>query len=153
VADVYLRMVATRRASWLGLLVISALMLASCSNASAPVPTLGRLTGIFLHGKGFGLIKPAEIYNGGDPTGLLNQVVWKSWGGPKAVGTGESDYVSPTQEVAQGRQESATIVAFNLGTCHGKLMYKAIEWYFPQHGQKFNPRQYEDICSGTYVPG
>ena len=31
-------------------------------------------------------------------------------------------------------------------------MYQAIEWYFPQHGMAFNPRQYENICSGTYVP-
>jgi hypothetical protein len=42
-------------------------------------------------------------------------------------------------------------VAFDLGNCDGKLMYRAVEWYFPQHGEHFNPRQYEDICTGSYV--
>ncbi len=48
--------------------------------------------------------------------------------------------------------ESATIVAFDLGTCDGKLMYQAVEWYFPKNGQTFNPSQFEDICNGSYVP-
>jgi len=43
------------------------------------------------------------------------------------------------------------VVAFDLGTCDGKLMYQAIEWYFPQHGQSFNPNTYQDICTGSYV--
>lgn len=30
-------------------------------------------------------------------------------------------------------------------------MYQAIEWYFPQYGQRFNPDQYEDICTGSYI--
>jgi len=64
---------------------------------------------------------------------------------------GTSDYVGPNQTVAGGTQESVTIVAFDLGTCDGKLMYQAVEWYFPQHGQTFDPRQYENICTGTYA--
>jgi hypothetical protein len=31
-------------------------------------------------------------------------------------------------------------------------MYRAVEWFFPSHGQRFNPRRYENICTGTYVP-
>jgi hypothetical protein len=31
-------------------------------------------------------------------------------------------------------------------------MYQAVEWYFPQHGQTFHAGQYEDICTGGYVP-
>ncbi len=122
---------------------------------SAPteeVPTLGQLAGIFAQsGVGFGQVKPTEIYNGGDPTGMVTHVVWSSWGGPKATATGTSDYVAPNQSVAAGTEETATVVAFNLGTCDGKLMYQAVEWYFPQHGQTFNPNQYENICTGTYV--
>ena len=41
--------------------------------------------------------------------------------------------------------------AVDLGTCGGALMYQAVEWYFPQHGQKLNASQYEDICTGSYV--
>jgi len=117
------------------------------------VPTLGRPAGVFAHGQGFGQVRPPKIFNGGDPTGLVTHLVWRSWGGAQAVATGISDYVGPNQTVAGGRQEPATVVAFNLGTCDGTLMYRAVEWYFPQHKQAFDPSHYEDICTGTYVPG
>jgi hypothetical protein len=120
---------------------------------SAAVPTLGQPAGVFVHGQGFGQVKPARIFNGGDPTGLVTQVVWRSWGGGQAVATGISDYVGPNQTVAEGRQEPVTVVAFDLGICDRRLMYRAVEWYFPQHKQAFDPGRYEDICTGTYVPG
>jgi hypothetical protein len=126
---------------------------AATAITQAAVPTLGRLAGVFAHGKGFGQVRPSEIFNGGDPTGLVTHVVWKSWGGAKAVATGITDYVGPNQTVAGGTEEPATVVAFKLGTCDGKLMYRAVEWYFPQHKQAFAPGRYEDICTGTYVPG
>ena len=119
----------------------------------AAAPTLGQPAGDFAHGSsGFGQVKPAKIFNGGDPTGLVTNVDWSSWGGAQATATGSSEYVGPNQSVAQGTQETATVVAFNLGTCDGKLMYQAVEWYFPQHGQSFNPHHYENICTGSYVP-
>jgi hypothetical protein len=126
--------------------------LSGCTSASAPVPTLGRLAGGFQGGGGFGRVRPSIVFNGGDHTGYVFHIVWKPWGAPKATGTGIGEYVGPDQFPATGSEERTTIVAFDLGTCHGKFMYKAIEWYFPQHGQRFNPHQYEDICSGTYVP-
>ncbi len=125
---------------------------ASTSPAAA-VPPLGRPTGVFARGQGFGQVKPSKIFNGGDPTGLVTHVVWKSWGGAQAVATGISEYVGPSQSNASGAEEAATVVAFDLGTCGGKLMYRAVEWYFPQHGQAFDPSHYEDICTGIYVPG
>jgi hypothetical protein len=122
-----------------------------CS-AGSPRPTLGRPAGVFAHGTGFGQVKPAKIFNGGDPTGLVTHVVWTSWGGTRAVATGVSDYVGPGQSVAAGTEETVTVVAFHLDTCDGKLMYQAVEWYFPQHGQTFHAGQYENICTGGYVP-
>jgi hypothetical protein len=119
--------------------------------AAAGVPTLGQLAGAFAHGDGFGQVKPSRIFNGGDPTGLVTGVVWSSWGGAQATATGTSDYVGPNQAVLDGTEETATVVAFDLGTCDGKLMYQAVEWYFPQHGQSFSPTTYEDICTGSYV--
>jgi hypothetical protein len=101
---------------------------------------------------GFGSVRPPEIFNGGDPTGLVTHIVWKSWGGPEAIGVGTAEYVKPNQSVASGKEEPATIVAFNLGSCNGRLMYQAVEWYFPQHGQTFDPSHYENICTGTYAP-
>jgi hypothetical protein len=119
--------------------------------AAAAVPTLGQLAGDFAHGQGFGQVKPSRIFNGGDPSGLVTGVVWSSWGGSRATATGTADYVGPDQAILSGTEETATVVAFDLGPCDGKLMYQAIEWYFPQHGQSFNPHTYEDICTGSYV--
>ncbi|HET9899386.1 MAG TPA: hypothetical protein VFQ44_31045 [Streptosporangiaceae bacterium] len=115
------------------------------------VPVLGQLAGTFADGEGWGQARPATVFNGGDPTGLVTDITWTSWGGNTAIGTGISDYVGPNQTVAGGTQQPVTIVAFDLGTCDGKLMYQAVEWYFPQHHQSFNPRQYEDVCNGSYV--
>jgi len=63
-----------------------------------------------------------------------------------------SDYVGPGQSVATGTQQPVTVVAFDLGICHGTLMYRAVEWYFPGQSQAFSPSQYENICAGHYVP-
>lgn len=124
------------------------------TSTTAPVlvPTLGQPAGVFSQGSvGFGQVRPSEVFNGGDPTGMVSTITWNSWGGSQATGVGQSDYVGPNQSVAQGTQESVTIVAFDLGTCSGKYMYQAVEWYFPQHGQSFDPSVYEDICTGSYV--
>lgn len=118
---------------------------------TAAIPVLGQLAGVFANGRGFGEVRPATVFNGGDPTGLVTGITWSSWGGSTAIGTGTSDYVGPGQYVATGTQETVTIVAFDLGICGGKLMYRAVEWYFPQHGDRFNPSQYEDVCTGSYV--
>ena len=124
---------------------------ASPSASPAGVPTLGQLAGDFAQGQGLGQVKPGKIFNGGDPSGLVTNVVWSSWGGAQATATGTAEYVGPNQSVAQGTEESATVVAFHLGSCGGKYMYQAVEWYFPQHKQAFNPNTYENICTGSYA--
>jgi hypothetical protein len=110
---------------------------------------LGRPAGVFASGTGWGKVRPAEVFNGGDPTGLVTHISWSSWGGGRATGSGTSDW--PYPDVAAGKQEPVTIVAFDLGPCAGKRMYRAVEWFFPQHGQTFNPGKYENVCAGTYV--
>jgi hypothetical protein len=116
-------------------------------------PTLGLLTGLFAQGGvGFGQVEPREVYNGGDPTGLVTSITWHGWGQAQAVGAGRGTYVAPGQAVAAGKIEPVRIVAFDLGTCNGRYMYAAVEWYFPQHGQAFNGTQFEDVCIGAYYP-
>jgi hypothetical protein len=112
---------------------------------------LGRLAGDFADGTGWGEAEPSTIYNGGDPTGLVSHIKWKSWGGAQALGTGMSDYVGPDESVATGTQEPVTVVAFDVGPCGGVVMYRAVEWFFSGHNGSFNPKQYEDVCAGTYV--
>jgi hypothetical protein len=101
--------------------------------------------------EGYGKVEPYTISNGGDPTGTVSNVSWSSWGNSTATATGTSDYVAPNQSVAQGTETTATVVAFDLGVCDGKLMYQKIEWYFANHGQQFNSNSYINICTGDYV--
>lgn len=119
------------------------------SPTAAAVPTLGQVWGESQ--QGYGQVRPTSIFNGGDPTGSVSNVAWQSWGGAQATGTGTAEYVAPGQIVATGTQETATVVAFDLGACQGKFMYQAIEWYFPEEGQTYDPSNYIDICTGTYV--
>jgi hypothetical protein len=37
---------------------------------------------------GWGTAKPARIFNGGDPSGLVTHIRWASWGGSTANGHG-----------------------------------------------------------------
>jgi hypothetical protein len=122
------------------------------ATGTAPAPTLGQPAGVFAHGQGFGQVEPAKIFNGGDPTGLVTHITWQSWGSRRAIGSGTAEYVGPNQSVATGKPKPATVVAFHLGSCDGKLMYQAVEWYFPGQGQSFDPTHYENICTGSYVP-
>lgn len=100
--------------------------------------------------QGYGHVKPHTIFNGGDPTGLVKKIHWSSWGGRRATGTGTALWVGRNQPVAAGKFENARVVLFQLGVCHGRAAYNAIEWFFPQHGQKFSAGTYINACTGTY---
>lgn len=100
--------------------------------------------------QGYGQVRPARIFNGGDPTGLVYGIHWSSWGGAQAIGTGEGLYVGPHEDVAHGQRAVMTIVAFHLGTCRGRAAYDAIEWYSPAHGGTFSSGTYIDACTGAY---
>jgi hypothetical protein len=96
--------------------------------------------------RGYGQIRPTVVDNGGDPTGLVSAITWQTWGGQQAIGQGISDYVAENQIVAAGSEEPVTIVAFDLGTCRGQAAYLRVEWFYPQHGQGFEPNGM-DICN------
>jgi hypothetical protein len=116
------------------------------------IPVLGEPSGVMaISGSGWGHVAPASVYNGGDPTGAVNSIKWNSWGGLEATGTGTSVFVGPDQTVSEGTDEPVTIVAFDRGTCAGVYMYEAVEWYFPQHGETFDPSQYESICPTNQI--
>ena len=102
---------------------------------SSEDPTLGAQTDPSQ--EGFGSVRPNIVSNGGDPTGEALDVQWQSWGGPQAMGTGTSDYVTGDEAVADGTQDPVTIVAYDLGTCDGHPAYLKVAWYFPEHGESF----------------
>ncbi len=102
--------------------------------------------------RGFGDVRPSLIDNGGDPTGLVTDVRWSSWGDAQAHGTGITTYVAPDETVAEGEPEPVTIIAFDLTICDGHRAYRHLAYFFPRHGESFNPdtngeTQY-DICTG-----
>jgi hypothetical protein len=85
--------------------------------------------------KGFGRVKPREIYYGGDPTGLVCKIHWHTWGGRIARGTGVGWYVSGNQSVAQGHAATTAVKATKLGTWKGRPAYNRLTWSFPNHGR------------------
>lgn len=126
------------------------LLLASPAGA-ARLPTLGRTHGPFQ--QGYGRVRPATIFGGGDPTGLVQHVHWVHWGQPETIGRGIADFVWPGQSVAGGSVLSpATIVAYDLGRCGGHLAYRKLSWYFPEYGQRFERQQFMGICGNGYSP-
>lgn len=104
--------------------------------------------------KGYGQSRPPVIYNGEDPSGLVTHIRWQSWGGQTAIGEGTAWYVGTgARIVADGHEAPVRVVAFHLGTCGTYRAYTAIEWYFPQHGEKFTPKHYINICTGQFIGG
>jgi len=113
-------------------------------------PTLGSPTASYC--QGCGQVEPSDINMEGDPTSMVSNIRWESWGGPQATGIGTGWYVGPNQSVAQGSHEPATVVAFNLGNCGSTYGYQAVAWYFPQYGETFNPSNgYYNTCTGEGV--
>ena len=129
------------RFGWRNLAAVGVILLAGCGATTASaavnakaVPTLGVRTGTFFNGVGFGKVAPREVFNGGDPTGLVTSITWHDWGKAQAVGTGRGFYVAPNQAVAAGKAEPVRIVAFDLGRCHGVRAYLRYKWWLPTHG-------------------
>ncbi len=137
----------------IAVLVVIATSGAGVGIATASTPGDPILAGPWsLDQQGYGHAEPRTIFNGGDPSGLVKHIEWLTWGGPRAVGVGSGFYVAPNQITAEGTRQAPVVVAFQLGTCHGRRAYDAIDWYFPEHGEHFNPHQYIDACTGKYYP-
>ena len=87
---------------------------------------------------GLGLARPDGISFGGDEGSFVLDVHWTTWGGPRAMGTGTANWWGPqTRSMSTTVPEPATVVAYDLGRCHGRPAYRKVTWYFPQFGEKF----------------
>ena len=127
---------------------------AALSALPTPAPSTSPVLGsgsLYPSGVGYGQAEPSKIFFGGDPTSLVDQISWTGWGSSQATGQGIGDYVWPGESVAAGSTSAPTeLVAWDLGTCNGRLAYQKIDWFFPQYGQTFNPDQWMNICTGAY---
>ena len=73
----------------------------------------------------WGEVRPAEIYNGGDPSGDVVHVSWKTWGGSLANGWGKSWAFKPHG----GYYRTAVLAhlrAERLGKCSGHRAYEKL---------------------------
>ncbi len=135
---------------------ISICALGSVLVACFVAPAVGRSSTPILAGpwgtyqEGYGHVEPPTIFNGGDGSGLVSHIEWLAWGGSRAVGLGRGLWIAPGQSSVEGTRQAAVVVLFHLGYCHGRRAYNAITWFYPQHGQHFNPRIYINACNGSY---
>jgi hypothetical protein len=78
-------------------------------------------------GVGWGNQHPSEIFNGGDPSGLVTHIHWSSWGGRTASGHGLNAIFKPTGGYYS---ELVTIQlhAYHKGRCtaHGPMAYQRL---------------------------
>lgn len=102
------------------------------ATSSGVDPVLGKATDTYQ--VGYGEVRPPEISNGGASlSGIVTDIVWDSWGGPTATGTGTTAHITPeSPSPGAAPQERASIVAFDLGACDGIFMYRSFVWFFPQ---------------------
>src|ERR1700754_4959985 len=104
------------------------------------VPLLGSKQFAEPFGAGFGHPEPEVIFNGGDPSGEVSEIHWRSWGGPIAIGLqghptfrahGRTPIFRPKGGYYRklGRVE---LRANKLGKCAGKPAYTLLEIRAPK---------------------
>jgi hypothetical protein len=96
-----------------------------------PVPVLGSKNFAEIYGAGFGHAEPEVIFNGGDPSGEVSEIHWRSWGGLNAIGWGRNAIFKP----GGGYYRKAVAVelrATKLGTCGTALAYTRLEIRAPK---------------------
>jgi hypothetical protein len=101
----------------------------------------------FPNGKGFGHVRPPNVYLGGDPTGNVTRLRWPTWGAARTIGFGTG--WCPGRTVAAGYYCSVSLHASDLGRCHGRRGYRGLAFYFkpgPHRPWAFGSRW--NICSG-----
>ena len=96
----------------------AALLLALPAGAAAAEPVLGAPGLYGEYGLGWGTERPAEIFNGGVPSGYIRGVEWKRWGRAVARGKGRV----PTYKPEGGYYRKTVPIqlrASRLGHCEG----------------------------------
>jgi hypothetical protein len=85
-------------------------------------------------GKGFGTVAPREIFNGGDPSGLVSNIKWHHWGQRTATGWGKTSIFKPHGGYYP-QLVSSELRANRLGRCgkNGRSAYTHLEERVPSH--------------------
>ena len=85
-------------------------------------------------GSGWGTARPRTISNGGDPSGVVQDIRWSGWGGRTAFATGESSIFKPNGGYYP-RLVTIELHAVALGRCRpdGPLAYRRLYVREPSH--------------------
>jgi hypothetical protein len=70
-------------------------LITGVSFAGGPEVVLGARAFAGPQGIGWGTARPSEIFNGGDPSGLVTHINWSTWGGAVATGSGKNAIFKP----------------------------------------------------------
>jgi hypothetical protein len=89
--------------------------------ATEPVVLGGEAFGL-PSGEGWGAERPSIIFNGGDPSGLISDVHWSSWGAPVARGSGRNSIFKPHGGYYR-HQVAIQLRAEKIGSCEGRRAY------------------------------
>jgi len=128
-----------------GLAIVAGLTsTAAVATSQAAVPVLGNG---FHESKGYGHAEPSLLSSGGNAfTFEVTKISWEHWGEKRAVGHGTGWYVPPGNALLDGHKEAMKLVAFDLGSCHGRRAYRKLSWFFPAHGKHFDPDTANEVC-------
>lgn len=96
--------------------------------------------------KGYGRVEPTTVFNGGEPTGMVDRLRWRGWGSIRAVGIGRGWYPRGSREPGF-RRVRVRLVASGLGTCRGRRAYTGIQFFFLVSGRYERGARY-NICTG-----
>jgi hypothetical protein len=127
---------------------------AKCANVAATPgqPVLGSNVFIPRTGVGWGTYQPKEIFNGGDPAGMVHGISWTYWGQPEAYGYGKTYIFKPNGGYYPG-SVAAELRAYDLGRCtpNGPLAYQLLEAREPsapggKFGQWFPWNNGKSLC-------
>jgi hypothetical protein len=98
------------------------------ASAAARVVVLGSKQWALPDGAGFGTAHPKQIFNGGDPSGLVTELTWRGWGSAVATASGRNAIFKPGGGY-YGRLVTIDLRAYDLGRCTatGPLAYRKLE--------------------------
>jgi hypothetical protein len=117
-----------------GVVVVAGAATVSLDASHRRVVLGSRHFGISVYAQGWGSERPAIIYNGGDPSGMISSVRWDTWGGRIARGRGKTSIFAPTG----GYYPTLVRIqlrASSVGRCdpRGPLAYLALDFRVPDH--------------------
>jgi hypothetical protein len=107
--------------------LLAPLLVPAARSASGGAVVLGSTRFHAPASRGFGTTRPAELFNGGDPSGLVTHIHWTSWGGTQAAGYGLNAIFKP-QGGYYGQLVRIDLIARDRGTCPGssRLVYRQL---------------------------